>query len=95
MTSLIQIQLASDAPSHDLSELLTEPNLVPGVGDIIEMPIPAGTPIVEPPTFLVYDRRFQTRWLDDGKLQITGVLLFLVEPETVAEGYLFRKGRRW
>jgi hypothetical protein len=93
MTSFIQVKLASDAPSHDLSELLTEPNLVPGVGDIIEMPIPDGTPIVEPVTFVVYERQFKTRWLDDGKLQVVGVLLFLVEPESVAEGCLFR--RRW
>ncbi len=90
--NLIEIEIATDSPSYGISALLTEAGLIPATGDIVELPVPDETPDADPDQFLVMQRFWKTRWIEDGKLQITGVLLVLANEGSYERRCLFQRG---
>lgn len=93
MENLIEIEIGADSSTYGVSALLTEPGLIPTIGDVIELPVPAETPDADPFPLLVCGRFFKTRWIEEGKLQVTGVLLYLADERTLTKRCLFKTGR--
>lgn len=92
MVNLIEIEIATDSPAYGVSVLLTQPGVIPALGDVIELPVPEETPDDDPTPLLVMHRFYKTRWIEEGKLQITGVLLYLADEESYERRCLFQRG---